>query len=449
MTTLSDARFEALRTQGFIGSTSDMLLQWLHANGATSGHISDAWLEMLTAQGITARHTNDAWFEYLGSLGLTGTVNDRELAFWLGGGTFTQLVFNGTDQYATHAPWTPLGDPFHYLYTLTYTTDTQDGLVLDPTPPISEFARTDPVLTFDGATYIAIPPWNPTTRAFEVRIDVEPFVMGNTSQPVIGNANGDWPNNPYRTKLRAGQANGNWQFQYMSAADQMRSIIPGVYVDNQRVGLRLISGENGITGVASGTGNNVACDLSLYILDAIGQDEYTEFFRGIIYDVKLIDYASPANSRHYPMNDGGTTIVDVLNGQNGTLVGNANWSGGGYHAGSLLNVRYTDRSPLHNADYATAFTIPNLDIINGAVEFDFICKSLDDGPICDLLTLTSAALVPTVGVNEIWIDSTFYQGQPLNLDQHYTIRLGVTSGALSQFFAPHGYGRLSATSQGG
>lgn len=87
MTTLVDARFDALRTQLFTGATSDMLLQWLQANGATSDAVPDAWREMLVAKGQNPDR-NTGWFDLLGSLGYTGSLNDRELAFWEAGGTF-------------------------------------------------------------------------------------------------------------------------------------------------------------------------------------------------------------------------------------------------------------------------------------------------------------------------------------------------------------------------
>jgi hypothetical protein len=93
MTTLSDAKFAALRTQLFTGAMSDMTLAWLQANGATSSSIPDAWREMLIAQGADAGtyHRNDAWYQVLGDLGYTGSLPDRELAFWKDGGTFNMI----------------------------------------------------------------------------------------------------------------------------------------------------------------------------------------------------------------------------------------------------------------------------------------------------------------------------------------------------------------------
>lgn len=88
MTTLLDARFDALRAQGFTGAVNDMMVQWLQANGATSGVLADAWLEMLEANGIPApANRTDGWYTLLGELGFTdGHINDREKAFWEAGG---------------------------------------------------------------------------------------------------------------------------------------------------------------------------------------------------------------------------------------------------------------------------------------------------------------------------------------------------------------------------
>jgi hypothetical protein len=84
MATVSDLKFEALRGLGFTGTLSDMTLQWLQDNGATSDALSDAWLEFLAieldtdATGVRV----DDWFAYLGAEGHTGSISDRELQFW-------------------------------------------------------------------------------------------------------------------------------------------------------------------------------------------------------------------------------------------------------------------------------------------------------------------------------------------------------------------------------
>ena len=57
------------------------------------------------------------------------------------GGASSRFTWNGTNQYATHASWTVLGDPAIYVPTITYTTDNDDGFIVDPTLPITEFGR--------------------------------------------------------------------------------------------------------------------------------------------------------------------------------------------------------------------------------------------------------------------------------------------------------------------
>ena len=89
MPTVSDARFAALRGQGFTGATSDMILQWLQANGATSSAVPDAWKEMLAAQGYASYQRNDDWYAFLGDIGYSGSISDRELGFWVDGGTIS------------------------------------------------------------------------------------------------------------------------------------------------------------------------------------------------------------------------------------------------------------------------------------------------------------------------------------------------------------------------
>lgn len=65
--------------------------------------ISDAWRRMLLSRSglpVATYHRNDYWYVYLGALGYTGSMNDRELAFWLNGGTFepTTAFDNGFDE---------------------------------------------------------------------------------------------------------------------------------------------------------------------------------------------------------------------------------------------------------------------------------------------------------------------------------------------------------------
>lgn len=84
MPTTIDLKFAALRGLGYTGSMTDMELQWLQANGATSDALADAWLEFLAAE-LTTAATGvrvDDWYAYLGSEGHTGALRDRELSYW-------------------------------------------------------------------------------------------------------------------------------------------------------------------------------------------------------------------------------------------------------------------------------------------------------------------------------------------------------------------------------
>lgn len=88
MPSLVDCRYQALLDQGFgPGHVNEMLLGWLQLNGATSDNINDAWIQMLESQGIVPPvNKTDGWYELLGLLGYEGHINDREMAFWCGGG---------------------------------------------------------------------------------------------------------------------------------------------------------------------------------------------------------------------------------------------------------------------------------------------------------------------------------------------------------------------------
>jgi len=98
---------------------SDMTLQWLQANGATSNSISDAWREMLNAKLLIGQR-NDMWRDYLISVApadIGRQMNDLELWFWdtnggdLGGESLF-FHFDKATTYATFPEWTPLGLPF-------------------------------------------------------------------------------------------------------------------------------------------------------------------------------------------------------------------------------------------------------------------------------------------------------------------------------------------------
>lgn len=124
MSSLADARFEALRAQLFTGATNDMVLQWLQANGAVSDCLPDAWLEMLDFYGHIANRS-DGWYSLLGELGFTGAMNDRETSFWSGGGTFQYVsTMNGVDSFfGLTVPWVANGD-YSIKYKINFTAST-------------------------------------------------------------------------------------------------------------------------------------------------------------------------------------------------------------------------------------------------------------------------------------------------------------------------------------
>jgi hypothetical protein len=65
-----------------------MTLQWLQAKVAvTANNLPDAWREFLDDALVSPTgQFNDDWFQYLGDQLHTGSLNDRELAFWISQG---------------------------------------------------------------------------------------------------------------------------------------------------------------------------------------------------------------------------------------------------------------------------------------------------------------------------------------------------------------------------
>jgi hypothetical protein len=93
-----DDKFQALRDQGFTGAISDMTLQWLKVNGATSDAIPDAWQEMLAIQlgDLATGDRNTDFYLLLGQLGFTGAYPDRVAQFWESGGELVTLLFQAS-----------------------------------------------------------------------------------------------------------------------------------------------------------------------------------------------------------------------------------------------------------------------------------------------------------------------------------------------------------------
>jgi hypothetical protein len=88
MSQVNDCRHEALVAQFGVGHTNGLLLLWLQANGATSGHITDAWDQVLTILVGVGQH-NDRWHEWLTMNGYGAPnkqYNDAQIDFWCSGG---------------------------------------------------------------------------------------------------------------------------------------------------------------------------------------------------------------------------------------------------------------------------------------------------------------------------------------------------------------------------
>ena len=99
MACLTDVKFQALRNKGYTGAMSDMVLQWLQANGATSGSISDAWKQVLDIiQPPDPSQRNDQWRDWLIANGYNANgeqMNDMETLFWLSGGVLVDINVGG------------------------------------------------------------------------------------------------------------------------------------------------------------------------------------------------------------------------------------------------------------------------------------------------------------------------------------------------------------------
>jgi len=73
---------DGLNARGYVGTVTDMLLQYYKANGATSNSLTDAETQFLISKGFTTGTVTDKWFAYLRSLGYTGTVTDMLFNYW-------------------------------------------------------------------------------------------------------------------------------------------------------------------------------------------------------------------------------------------------------------------------------------------------------------------------------------------------------------------------------
>jgi len=73
-----------LLDNGYSGSIADMLMQWLAAQGNSTGGLLDRWKDFLNDAGITAGSVLDRKLQYYISLGANNSsaLNDVELQAW-------------------------------------------------------------------------------------------------------------------------------------------------------------------------------------------------------------------------------------------------------------------------------------------------------------------------------------------------------------------------------
>lgn len=125
MPSTSDARFAALRNQGFTGSTSDMLHAWLKANTGQTGSVSDLWKKLYNLH-TTPGAAPDQRRRFFPAIGY-----DDERSFWLAGG----VIAGGVTLVSVALA------PDGVTYTLTFSED------ITATTPIAGWS-----VTVDGKT---------------------------------------------------------------------------------------------------------------------------------------------------------------------------------------------------------------------------------------------------------------------------------------------------------
>lgn len=80
---INDGRFEALDTQGYLGSIGDMTAAWLKVAGASGNSIDDLWNSRFDLAAIPAGARPDREVAFYLSEGATGGhIDDLELSFW-------------------------------------------------------------------------------------------------------------------------------------------------------------------------------------------------------------------------------------------------------------------------------------------------------------------------------------------------------------------------------
>ena len=77
---INDAKYDALRTGGYVGSLDDMFQRLITtATGFQENTEYEFWKQLYPA-GVGG--LNDVKYQYFGSLGYTGDIQSREYQYW-------------------------------------------------------------------------------------------------------------------------------------------------------------------------------------------------------------------------------------------------------------------------------------------------------------------------------------------------------------------------------
>lgn len=216
-------------------------------------------------------------------------------------------------------------------------------------------------LMFDGAGYVVIPEWQPTTADWDIILEAS--LHGNLSEFASDGIFEGNQDNGGRDFLRIrNRENADFQFRTNGGYDYMlipagarderntyefQSRVDGSNVERLEV---YMQGDPTLLGFSDRQG------LSNYTVHAIGYAEGRPAAAGSVYHrVQLIDNAAPSNSRDYRFDDGsGTTLTDSGPlGNHGTLINFTDVSSAWLSSGPSI----TTASNIINESQPATFTL--------------------------------------------------------------------------------------------
>lgn len=80
--TVYDYRRDGLKSKGYFGRESEMLLAYANDRGASSRNVFDGLLQFLRLNGAESNNIEDAWDEIYIMCDLKGSRQEQEIAFW-------------------------------------------------------------------------------------------------------------------------------------------------------------------------------------------------------------------------------------------------------------------------------------------------------------------------------------------------------------------------------